>query len=171
MRKQNGFVFMETIVVVSVLTITLLILFTSYSTILRKAKERNTYDTIDTVYKTYYVKDALEAKTTLKNYFNGSECKVVYSGGTAKVCDLSSNTYSGILVQLKKTLEIEKVLYIVPSQVLANDNYLYAFDATTIDYINKLGKSVTEGLLVVKYKKYYDSGDYEIFHASMEVTL
>ena len=45
MKKRNGFVFMETIVVVSVLSITLLILFSSYSYILRKSKERDTFDT------------------------------------------------------------------------------------------------------------------------------
>ena len=42
------------------------------------------------------------------------------------------------------------------------------FDATTIDYINKLGKLDSSNLLVVKYKYNYEDS-YEVFHASLEV--
>ena len=41
MRKQNGFVFMETIVVVSILSVTLMMLYGSYAFILKKSRERN----------------------------------------------------------------------------------------------------------------------------------
>ena len=58
--KKNGFVFMETIVVISVLSITLLMLFASYSYILRKSREKNTFDTTESIYKTYFVKSVID---------------------------------------------------------------------------------------------------------------
>ena len=58
--KKNGFVFIETLVVVSVLSLTLLMLFGSYSYIIRKSRERNVFDTTEMIYKTYYTKQILE---------------------------------------------------------------------------------------------------------------
>ena len=57
--KKNGFVFLETLVVVCVLSLTLLLLFGTYSYILRKSRERNVFDTTEMIYKTYYTKDIL----------------------------------------------------------------------------------------------------------------
>ena len=59
MRKANGFIFMETIVVVSVLSVTLLSLFSSFSFILKKSRERETYDTTAYIYKTFLVSKEL----------------------------------------------------------------------------------------------------------------
>ena len=47
MKKKNGFVFMETIVVVSILSLTLILLYSSYAHILGTSKERKTFDTTD----------------------------------------------------------------------------------------------------------------------------
>ena len=185
MRKKNGFVFMETIVVVSVLSITLLTLFTSYSYILRKSRERNTFDTTEMIYKTYFVKEILYElnPTTDTNsvvYFinrnltatgTNKICTKVYN---SYICDLSQDTYNGELIQIKKVYEVDKFYYLNPNEILSHSNkkeYLLSFDATTIDYINNLGKSVNRNLLVVKYKKYYNSEgtEYEVIHSSMEV--
>ena len=54
--KKNGFVFMETVVVVCLLSVTLLMLYGSYSHVLRKSGEKKNYDTTDSIYTTYYVK-------------------------------------------------------------------------------------------------------------------
>ena len=127
MRKKNGFVFMETIVVISVLSITLMLLFGSYSYILRKSRSKNTFDTSETVYKTYYVRSLIE------NY--------------------------------KK--EHNRTKQIVNN---AKENeWLNRFDATTIDYIRSISASFDKYILIVKYKKHYSDGSYEVFHSSMEV--
>ena len=69
--KKNGFVFIETLVVVSVLSLTLLMLFGSYSYIIRKSRERNVFDTTEMIYKTYYTKQILEKEYgTLGTYMN-----------------------------------------------------------------------------------------------------
>ena len=196
MKKRNGFVFMETIVVVSVLSITLLILFSSYSYILRKSKERDTFDTTEMIYKTYYVKSVIDdfkestsscsgtdfASTCygIEYYINqnntssGKECRKM---GTynSYVCDLSNDSYSGYLVQVKQAFEVDKIYYVNPRELFNSKkkkDWLNQFDATTIDYINQLGSAVDRKVLIIKYKKTYgkSDGSYEVFHSSMEVT-
>lgn len=181
MRKQNGYVFMETIVVVSVLSLTLLILFSSYSYILRKSRARNTFDTTEMIYKTYHVKSVIDSYNTdtstkgIVKYIqkNPSICKQMGSYNSY-VCDLSSGSYNGDLIQIKKAFEVEKFYYLNPHEVLNSPNkaaWLNLFDATTIDYINNLGLANDYNILLVKYKKQYgkNDGTYEIFHASVEV--
>lgn len=185
MKKKNGFVFVETIVVVSVLSLTLVMLFASYSYILRKSRERNTFDTTETIYKTYYVKQIIDSFKPSGNtslgimYFINTHLKT--SGGMCEkmgtynsyVCDLTTNP--GDLTQIKTAFEVEKIYYFNPREVLKSSskkNWLALFDATTIDYIYELGEGVDYNVLVVKYKKTFnkDNGKYEVIHSSMEVT-
>lgn len=180
--KKNGFVFVETIVVISVLSVTLLLLFSSYSYILRKSRERDTFDNIDLIYKTYYVKDIIDkyklgkapnvAKSSVMYYIeNNSECRKM-GGFNSYVCDLSNNEYNGTLFQVKTAFEVEKFYLLNPNEVLSSSNkvdWLTQFDATTIDYIDELGKGTNSQVLVVKYKKVYNDGTYEMFHSSIEL--
>ncbi len=181
MRKKNGFVFMETVVVVGVLSITLLMLFGSYSFLLRKSRERNTYDTTEMIYKTYYVKEIIDSyKPTGNNsigieYFIDSHPSFCSQMGSfnSYVCDLSSNPAD--LLQVKMAFEVEKIYYLNPREILTSsqsDAWLSMFDATTIDYIHNLGESIDYNVMVVKYKKTYNKtdGSYEVIHSSMEVT-
>lgn len=186
MRKKNGFVFMETIVVISVLSITLMLLFGSYSYILRKSRSKNTFDTTETVYKTYYVKQVIDnykrehnrTGNSVEVYANdhlapSGECtKQTYSSGYSFICDLSSDSYNGYLEQVKKAFEVDKIYLLNPKQIVnsVNENeWLNKFDATTIDYVRSISASFDKYILVVKYKKYYSDGSYEVFHSSMEV--
>lgn len=181
MRKKNGFVFVETIVVVSVLSLTLLILFASYSYILRRSRERNTFDTTEMIYKTYHVKniiDSMNTDATKKGVMayltnNPSVCKQMTPYDSFE-CDLSSSTYNGNLLQIKKAFEVEKLYVVNTNKLLTSTNsqaWLLKFDATTIDYINNMGLGKDYTILIVKYKKTYGKtdGSYEIFHASVEV--
>ena len=181
MRKRNGFVFMETIVVVSVLSLTLLVLFASYSYILRKSRARNTFDTTEMIYKTYHVKDIIDEMNTVSSqrgivtYIqkNPTECKQMGSYNSY-VCDISAAGYTGNLQQIKKAYEVEKIYYLNPHEVLSSSQkeaWLNLFDATTIDYINSLSIGSDYNIILVKYKKTYGKtdGTYEVFHASVEV--
>lgn len=184
MRKQNGFVFMETIVVISVLSITLMLLFGSYSYILRKSRSKNTFDTTETMYKTYYVKQVMDnykrehnlTGNSVQAYINahvGGECVAQsYSAGTSYICDLSSDSYNGYLEQVKKAFEVDKIYYLNPKKIVNSTDqnaWLNRFDATTIDYVRSISASFDSDILIVKFKKYYSDGSYEVFHASMEV--
>lgn len=191
MKKNKGFVFMETIVVVSVLSLTLLLLFSSYSYILRKSRERNTFDTTETLYKTYYTKTLIEEIAKKNNVSGGVAGYARYSGDCLKmkyegvkeynsyVCTPEKN---GDLNQAVIAFEIEKFYLVNPSELFSSsdkDNWLYLFDATTIDYLNEIGGNRNANLFIVKYKKCYDEetninnlsecSDYEIIHSSLEV--
>lgn len=171
MKKKNGFVFMETIVVICALAITLSLLFASYSYILRKSRERNTFDTTEMIYKTYYVKSIIDglSNSGVQNYII-DKCKKM---GTYEsyVCDLKNINSGNDLYQIKEAFEVEKFYLVNPHNVLSNKDWLWQFDATTIDYINKIGQSTNDNLLIVKYKKTYNKQDetYEIFHSSVVV--
>lgn len=180
--KKNGFVFMETIVVISVLSITLLMLFASYSYILRKSREKNTFDTTESIYKTYYVKNVIDNYKAQNGgtglgilYYvnNNSECtRKSFGADYSYTCDLSKDNYEGYLKQIKKAFEVSKVYYLNPNKIVRSKDanaWLNTFDATTIDYIRDIGDSVDRYILVVKYKKYYSDGSYEVIHSSMEV--
>ena len=186
MRKKNGFVFMETIVVISVLSITLMLLFGSYSYILRKSRSKNTFDTSETVYKTYYVRSLIEnykkehnrTGNSVEVYANDhlnqkGECtKQTYGSYYSFICDLSNDNYNGYLKQIKIAFEVDKFYYLNPKQIVNNakeNEWLNRFDATTIDYIRSISASFDKYILIVKYKKHYSNGSYEVFHSSMEV--
>lgn len=173
MKKSNGFVFMETIVVISVLSITLLLLFSSYSYILRKSRSKNTFDTTENIYKTYYFHQVLNSSVGLNNYLKTSSCQLVktINGSGNYICQVPSTNAN--LNQIKNVFEIEKFYYVNPSNLInASDSnaLLNKFDATTIDYILNLGVGVNYNVLIVKYKKVYSDGSYEIYHSSMEVS-
>lgn len=180
--KKNGFVFMETIVVMSVLSITLLMLFASYSYILKKSREKNTFDTTESIYKTYYIKNVIDnykaqhSGTGLSILYyvnNNPECtRKNFGSQYSYTCDLSSDDYSGYLNQIKRAFEVDKIYYLNPNKIVKSteaNTWLNTFDATTIDYIRDIGDSVDQYIFVVKYKKYYSDGSYEVIHSSMEV--
>ena len=55
MKNNKGFVFIETLIVVSVLTVSLLILYSSYSSLIRNEKNRLKFDDTSYLYRTYYI--------------------------------------------------------------------------------------------------------------------
>lgn len=184
MKKNNqGFVFIETIIVISVLTLTLLMLFTSYSYILNKSKERIVSDTTETLYKTYYLKKEIddlkpigEVRDSI-DYFidthmesDGSICKKMGKYNSYE-CDLTKKQTE--LSSFADAFEIEKFYVLTPREVLKSNEsnaWLNKFDATTIDYINSLTSNANKRLIIVKYKKTYnnENGEYETLHSSIE---
>lgn len=55
MKKKKGFVFVETLIVVAVLTASLLMLYSTYSALIRKEKTRIKYNDSAYLYRTYYL--------------------------------------------------------------------------------------------------------------------
>ncbi len=55
MEKKKGFVFIETLIVVAVLTASLLMLYSTYSALIRKEKTRIHYNDSAYLYRTYYL--------------------------------------------------------------------------------------------------------------------
>jgi len=52
---KKGFVFIETIIVVTILTVALMSIYANYSKIISNTKEFNTFDTAEYNYKTYHL--------------------------------------------------------------------------------------------------------------------
>lgn len=57
--KKNGFVFVESIVAVVILTSSLLLLYSTFSNILQSEKVRIYYDDVNYIYRTSYLKERL----------------------------------------------------------------------------------------------------------------
>ncbi len=55
MKKKKGFVFVETLVVVAVLTASLLMLYSTYNAVIQKEKTRIKYNDSVYLYRTYYI--------------------------------------------------------------------------------------------------------------------
>ncbi len=58
--NKNGFVFVETIVAIVVLTSSLLLIYSSFTNVLQSEKARVYYDDIAYIYRTYYIKNKLD---------------------------------------------------------------------------------------------------------------
>ena len=73
--KSKGFVFVETIIVIVVLTFGMIMVYSSFSSILNNDKRRATYNDISYIYRTYYIQDFITSlnledfiqKSLLKN--------------------------------------------------------------------------------------------------------
>src|SRR5574344_2256543 len=57
--KNRGFVFVETIVVIAILTVSLLTIYLTFTNVLENEKRRATFDDTAYIYKTYYIEDFL----------------------------------------------------------------------------------------------------------------
>lgn len=57
--KKNGFVFVETIIAIVVLTSSLLLLYSSFNKVLQSEKTRVYYDDITYIYRSWYIKERL----------------------------------------------------------------------------------------------------------------
>ena len=167
MKKQNGFVLVETLIVVLLLTVTLMSLYSTFSNIMIKTRSKSNNDTIDTIYKTYFVKDLLDNlyynADTNENYvdsfayyaskFNRSGCKgfsytnvtstvdMTSAGNVIEVCDFSS--------YLNNTSYNSDPLYDVVNTYNIQKIYYVNF--------NKLGNINEDNLKVLYNSSYFDA--------------
>ena len=161
--KKNGFVLLETVMTICVLSVILLTLYASYAYILRQSLSRNTYDLTDSIYEGYYVTEIIKSNYGSLNYYF-STCT---NNNPGYICNISDDTSS--LHVLKEVYEVDKLYYLNPKTYYNNSNLLNTLDATTIDYVKSIGQTNNRDLIIIKYKKVYEDGSYEIFHSKVEV--
>ena len=78
--KKNGFVFVETIVVTTVLTVTLILIYITFSNVLNNEKRRVTFNDTGYMFKTYFLEDfivSLELDDYVNHYFKGDDAVVI----------------------------------------------------------------------------------------------
>lgn len=134
--KNKGFVLMETIVVIVVISVALLTIFSSYNKILRKVKTENKYDTSEYIYMTNYIKE------NLADLCNGTV-------NVNHISDDSIQEYSDCLSN--NNFNVNKIYILTGLDNVAS--YANKFDAYMIDYIRKLDVGKEDKLIIVEYKR------------------
>jgi len=163
--KNKGFVLLETVMTICILSVVLLTLYSSYSFILKKSLSRNTYDLTDSIYEGYYITEIINNRYPDMDSFFRSECTNLVDNYYK--CEIKETSNLSIL---KDVYQVDKIYYINPNVFYKNHDYLNMLDATTIDYIKTIGISRNKNMLIIKYKKSVgDNGEYEIFHSMVEV--
>ncbi len=158
--KKNGFVLLETVATICVLSVILITLYASYAYILRKSLQRNTYDVTESIYEGYYITELIKNKYTSIDNYKNTYCNNINPG---YICEISDTS------EFKQVYMIDKMYFINPKTFYNNHDQLNKLDATTIDYINAIGISNDKDMLIIKYKIIYQDGTYEIFHSKVEV--
>ena len=137
--NKKGFIFIETIIVVCILTVALMSLYGNYSKIMANTKELNTFDVSEYNYKTYFLKSKFLNNSSLTTTNPCiTETSINFSDNNkVKICKLSNITNNG-------TRSIKQYL---------SANYS-KFDAYIIDYLNKIDlNQYNDNLFIVEYKK------------------
>lgn len=151
LKKVNGFVMMETIIVISILAIALISLYSTYVSIARKNNSSTINKPIDT-YIAYQVdkynytdfNGSITNPYFVEIYNMGSvflkrECGLDNAGNG--VCGTNS-TISSEASNIYKTIGIDKIYYFkCKLSELLNDNVLLLFDGSTINYLESIKNS------------------------------
>lgn len=150
---KKGFVFIETIIVVCILTVGLLSIYSNYSKIIADTKELNTFDTTEYNYKTYFLKQKYPSITE-------NTCITTISPfsdtGKVKICNLKDVFYK------LNYLEDETDNGITYSKYNNIDAYI-------IDYLNNQDWNANnDNIYLVEYKKEdKQTGEYFTYISSL----
>ncbi len=149
--NKKGFVLMETIVVIVVVSVALLTIFSSYNKILSKLRTENKYDTSEYIYITKYIKDYMQN--------NQSTLGI-------NVDDISANI-TNYLSKISNSNNLKSLYGVEKIYLLTNLNNFGGkedkVDAYMIDYIKKLDVKNEDKLLIVEYKRVVkDTGNEEV---------
>ena len=118
MKNIKGFVMIETIIVITILTVGLISLYSSYSVILSKSKVKSNYDNIEYLYKAYFIGNYLVDNNVFSNF-------TLYNSN-------NSDNNLGFIIN---NLLIDKI-YVIPKdfdykEIISN------LDGSSIAYFNK----------------------------------
>ena len=148
--NKKGFVLMETIVVIVVVSVALLTIFSSYNKILSKLRTENKYDTSEYIYITKYIKDYLQGKVSVTD---------ICSISNEKCEEFTSHELSQRLDDKQKRIYNVKKIYLLTNlnnfdkEMTNGKKNSSLFDAYMIDYIKKLDVRDQDKLLIVEYKR------------------
>ena len=166
MCNKKGFVFIETIVTIVVLAVSLLYVYSGFNNILIKEKTRVHYDDVAYIYRTYYVKNFFaryELNSVLKNLSANNPMIVIgceYGGifgddATGKsICEsLVNNLYiTRISVALSDLSYVQECNF--DESVISNQcAYLKNFSAEELAYLETIGELEEKNryIMIVEY--------------------
>lgn len=180
MKHTKGFIFLETIVVMTVLTTSLILIYSSFNSVVVQEKRRRHYNNSEYVYKSYAVLDFLKDNVTFQNDYNAlgasgdNSNKVLiikkgdpFSSNDSAVVNRKSYTNYQYLDQLFGNYNIEGI-YLFNHITKAKNTGEVIEDsdipATVIDFIRTLSNEAGEVTMVVLY--YENMSDETTFQLS-----
>ena len=92
--KKKGFVFIETIIVIVVLTVGMIAIYSSFSSVLNNGKRRSTYDDVAYIYRSYYIQEflsSLDMEKYIEKYKLSYNSFISFSCGDVELYKLDSN--------------------------------------------------------------------------------
>lgn len=156
LKDNKGFVLIETIIVMSVITLSMIILYSTYNKMINSYGSISYYDTVEDVYTAYYVYGLNQ---------------VLGYNSESNIINTSDNTYEDIL----SNFNIKKIYYFNKSDVnnLTNNTLdILKYDGTTINYLNNIKNKINVNctkepcLTVVKIERdnHYYFAKYEAYN-------
>lgn len=169
--KNKGFVFIETIVTVLVLSTSLLYLYNSYNNIIDKEETRVYYDDVAYIYKTNYIKRFLEENANIE-YVKSEAFKKSYVTSIGNAFD---NFFNEAQLAENMNNSLENILnnFKVNQMFLVKRNYIDECDGSETsdecyfnatdnaynltNYIKSINDTKHDYYLVVEYSEKVDS--------------
>lgn len=168
--KNKGFVFIETIVTVLVLSTSLLYLYNSYNNIIDKEETRVYYDDVAYIYKTNYIKRFLEENANIE-YVKSEAFKESYVTSIGNAFD---NFFNEAQLEENMNNSLENILnnFRVNQMFLVKRNYIDECDGSETsdecyfnatdnaynltNYIKSINDTKHDYYLVVEYSEKVD---------------
>ncbi len=157
---KKGFILVETIIVILVLSVILVALYASYSNLLIKVNKKDLYNNTEYIYKTLIVRDYLKDNLSSATYENSIYYMYCNNLDESKKCyDGSSKAYQNKLFSI---LKVEAV-YIFNDLLDIDVTALNEIEPTTLNYIKSLDLNENGTRILVMFKDENDESDKDIF--------
>ncbi len=167
MKKNRGFILLETIVVISVLCAVLVTLYMSFSSIIISVNKKSLYDNTEYIFKTNLVREHLESSLTTNQYSGQRFIPICQNSQmmTSTKCYTSqyNNNYRNDLFRF---LGVEAVyISLWNTKSLESGEYINV-EATTQNYIKYLDPEVISGnvyRIIVMYKQENNNSGKDVY--------
>ncbi len=142
MKKNNGFVFVETIVVISLVCVVLISLFTLFYSVYNEEHKRMNYDNPQNLYAAYFIKKFLEENNINSCFINFTEDdlfkEITYNNSSNEYCNINNSK----LLTLKSNFDVKNI-YLLSGDIntLKISSVKNQLSANVIDYIKTLNST------------------------------
>lgn len=122
--NKKGFMFVETIMVITILTTSLIMIYVSFSRVLINEKRRVAFDDTAYIYRTYFIEDylvSLNLYDYINKYLNNTSKRIIvlnttdtslynlYENGTENKEEANRQLFSSLLFNTLNTLNVNKI--------------------------------------------------------------
>lgn len=152
--KKNGFVFVETIIAIVVLTSSLLLLYSTFNKILQLEKTRVNYDDIAYIYRTWNIKkelNELDMLSVLKNITGNKDNYFLTIGMDSEDLFKDKETEKTFISNLLNDYEVNQMLILKENKIdnLKECTLECSLNSNCSEYenCNNLYTNVNEGLI------------------------